>query len=195
MQRHRRMNVCFSGYAWGKSMFFLLIVFMIFSCRKFDGDMVFTIYEGQYRSHPRIMQATGNIIDFEFYTHPSWQFDKDYTIGWSKLVGIGHLDHHQNSARIGWKTDGDSIRICGYFYRNGERHMLEFHKLALRKWYRGSVVFFNGTYTITVGNESISLSGYDKGHHYVKNPYFGGRKPAPQNITFHFRNAYSMHAW
>lgn len=188
------MNWMFSRYRWEIALL-LFVLLMNSSCRKFDGDLVYTIYEGEYKCHPRILQPTGNIIDFEFYTHPSWQFDEDYTNGWSKLIGIGHLDHHQNSARIAWKTDGDSIRLCGYFYLEGERHMLEFHKVAVGQWHRGSVVFFNNTFTLTVGNQSISLSGYQKANHYIKNPYFGGRKPAPQQIEFHFRNVYSMHAW
>lgn len=171
------------------------LVFMMSSCKKFEGDIVFTIGKGQYACSPRLVQPTGNILEFEFYTHPSWKFDEEYTNGWSKLIGIGHMDHQQNSARIGWRAQGDSIRICGYFYRNGERIIMEMEKLAPGKWYRGSVIFFDSTFTITVNNQTIRLSGFEKRDHYIKNPYFGGTKPAPHTMYFYFRDAYSMKLW
>jgi hypothetical protein len=176
---------------WWFSAGIILLIFIIVSCQKLEVEIVYKIPAGDHSCSPRVMQSAGNILEFEVYTHPSWRYDPEYTNGWSKITGLGHLDHRQNSARIGWMSNGDSIKVCGYFYLEGNRITRELGKLAYGQWYSGMIQFFDDSYTIVFNDRRVSVSGYSRSRNYIKNPYFGGTEPAPHEMVFPFRNVYT----
>jgi hypothetical protein len=106
----------------------------------------------------------------------------------NKLLGFSDCSsqHHEHSARFGWRWLDDDLEILAYCYVSGER-IVE---------YVGSVELNQeSTYQIRLENDSyvFQLDHYpevviqrdkpcDKGFYYMLWPYFGGDETAPHNI-------------
>ena len=105
---------------------------------------------------------------------------------------------HSNSFRFGWQTNKDHINIFAYYYINGqrdERFICEIPKAMINEdiYFEMKptgisidfiVKFSESTFTQSVLFPKAVLSPTKKKYGWECGLYFGGKKKAPQNITF-----------
>ena len=106
----------------------------------------------------------------------------------NKLYGFSDNDanHHQFSARIGWRWSENKLRLFGYVYNNGVVIYNEIAAISIGKEHDCSIKVNLDSYVFTVGDEQISLprlSILAKGKGYKLFPYFGGDETAPHDIN------------
>lgn len=117
----------------------------------------------------------------------------------NKLFGFSFGFHHKNSARFGWRWDVEkkNMEILAYVYRNSKRvkeweenihicniGMLESSKMEI-KVEKGYYIFSvkktniesNIEYSLKIKHGRKCFWGY------FLNPYFGGNKKAPHDMT------------
>lgn len=122
---------------------------------------------------------------------------------WNKLIGYsvgllptnGIRPAHYNSIRVGWSYDPikDCFLVSPYWYDQGKRMYHEPHEALTVKTNEEFVVEFykhsNGVFILQIENlksgrmssAAISLSS---NFGYLLPPYFGGNKPAPNDISY-----------
>lgn len=111
----------------------------------------------------------------------------------NKLVGVGHLFHHFNSVRIGWRYHEGVVELFAYRYQNGQRTYFRLLDVKI-----GESVDIRIEYKIKGGKaEYLMQVGNIVSHYswridkwwqcipfvYECFPYFGGIMPSPQNIS------------
>lgn len=119
----------------------------------------------------------------------------------NKLVGIGHLHHHVNSVRVGWRnTERGTIELVAYIYKN---ESMEYHHIAdvgINEKLNLEITYSYSNATDTIF-ATISLNGVTRLAHswcavkwyeripflYECFPFFGGYMPAPHNITIQIK--------
>jgi len=86
----------------------------------------------------------------------------------NKLFGYGAILHHRRSYRIGWRynQEKDIIDLFEYFYIKGEPHIKKFDSMKIGQ-----------TKKLKVKSKKYVWFGV------YRWPYFGGKEPAPKNIT------------
>lgn len=155
------------------------------------GFKKYLIKKGEHSSGFRIAPFYGNkIVKYEaiFTRSCLYEIDGPDRFDINKLFGISYGLHHKNSARFGWRANGDSIEISAYCYKSGDRIIKTIRDVAVGKPYvftmRGTKEF----YELTVESEG-AIIGYAKiskpktiQFGYRLFPYFGGNVPAPHNI-------------
>lgn len=107
----------------------------------------------------------------------------------NKLFGLSYMHHHIDSARFGWRADGDKIELSLYCYRDGERHMKEICHLDTGKTYTLAIKNIGNYYEFLVSSDTSSFMAYAKVTKpitvtlgYKLWPYFGGNEPAPHDM-------------
>ena len=122
----------------------------------------------------------------------------------NKLFGhsVG-LNHHKESYRFGWRPSNDlkNIVIFKYEYIDGKRLFTPITEVEPNKMYRYEIRFDlkNGLvrYVVSYGTDSVVLDttrlGFDIKHKlitvgYSLGLYFGGKKPAPNDIIIFERS-------
>ncbi|MCW3073413.1 MAG: hypothetical protein JWP69_482 [Flaviaesturariibacter sp.] len=106
----------------------------------------------------------------------------------NKLYGFSdnNMQHHQFSARFGWRWSAGALRLFGYIYNNSIVASKEISAIPI-----GADVVCNLQVTAThyrfmVGNLKDSLprlSTTAKAKGYQLYPYFGGDEPAPHTVS------------
>lgn len=112
----------------------------------------------------------------------------------NKLIGVGHVHHHINSIRVGWRWDEElcKVELVGYRYRNGRMDYAHLcyvdinRDIELRIMYE----YDHGTINtiVSCGFDSVryvwnAQRWYEKiPFLYECYPYFGGYMPAPNDI-------------
>ena len=106
----------------------------------------------------------------------------------NKLFGIGYFPHHQqNSVRFGWNYSkmNDSIRIYGYWYRDGLRYSRLLGDVKLGMWNTYVIMPSAKSHNLQVLGRGIAstvpVPGLRYGYHL--GPYFGGNQKAPHDMT------------
>lgn len=118
---------------------------------------------------------------------------KENQLDINKLFGISFGFHHKNSARFGWRDNGEGkIDILAYVYRNGERvkesEGIYIETIEVGKSYIMDISVTSGLYmfTITKGKKMIGATIIEHGKlpplGYYLNPYFGGDETAPHDM-------------
>jgi hypothetical protein len=115
----------------------------------------------------------------------------------NKLFGMSFGFHHKNSARFGWRwsEENQSMEILAYVYRNGERvkewdenikicNLKPFESAEMSIDVKDDNFVFTvkklnpySTYTTKIKHGNLKLWGY-----YL-NPYFGGNRESPHDMT------------
>lgn len=126
----------------------------------------------------------------------------------NKLLGIGHIHHHLNSVRLGWRyvEDLDKIELLPYYYENGKRIIVKNDQFPERKLYINCgetvkvkfIYAFNNNLNYVQGCIYINDNLYDinlwfNNNDYIKGlpflyecfPYFGGSVPSPHDMTIY----------
>lgn len=119
-------------------------------------------------------------------TDPLNQNDINKLYGFSDNNG----DHHQFSARFGWRWSAHALRLFGYTYNNGLRASKELGNIqigsnnicSIRVGIGQYYFTLNGT-TDSMSRESLSTTAIG----YQLYPYFGGDETAPHDINIWIR--------
>jgi len=154
----------------------------------------FKIKKGNHHSgfYPNIHLGLSSISYEVLFTESClYKFNDidDYDV--NKLFGISFGLHHKNSARFGWNVDGSKIKIFAYCYKLGVRYIRDIASLPIDKihifqinvykaYYEFKITDFDGN---VLGWTNITKAQGTKKWGYKLFPYFGGNKPAPQDIT------------
>ena len=105
----------------------------------------------------------------------------------NKLWGFSEgINNQYNSARIGWSWNNNALRLYGYVYAKGVRHMQEITSVSIGADITCSIKLAGNTYLFTVNGVSISLPrglSATQASGYQQYPYFGGNETAPHLIT------------
>jgi hypothetical protein len=116
--------------------------------------------------------------------------DNQYDI--NKLYGFSDCGsvHHQNSARFGWRWNGNSIELHAYWYSDSIRYNSFLDTISIERTTELAIKILPGNYLFEVKNKkylfprtcnSINIEGYRL------YPYFGGDEMAPHDIKIRIK--------
>ncbi len=106
----------------------------------------------------------------------------------NKLYGFAdnNAQHHQFSARIGWRWSDGALRLFGYVYNNAVVSYEELGPVSIGTEHSCSIKITPGSYIFSVNGISKTmprLSTTIKAKGYKLFPYFGGDETAPHDIS------------
>ncbi len=105
----------------------------------------------------------------------------------NKLYGFADngMEHHQYSARFGWRWSDGALRLFAYVYNDGKVASEELGVVPIGVDIRcgieveaGSYRFYSGEYRLTLPRKSTTATA----NGYLLYPYFGGDETAPHTI-------------
>lgn len=105
----------------------------------------------------------------------------------NKLYGFSdnNSDHHQYSARFGWRWSDKALRLFAYVYNHGEVVSKEITAVPIGQEVNCSIRVAGKQYVFTVNDTFVQLSreaATDSAKGYQLYPYFGGDETAPHEI-------------
>jgi hypothetical protein len=180
-----------------KYIFTAAIIILLASCNydlEFMGeqDDLYVIEQGQHNSINSFKGFEGNTLSFEakfnesaYYTtkSPSNQADINKLLGFSDCG----VDHHENSARFGWRWYNDRLEILAYVYNNGNRIMEYITSVPQDEFIFYEISKTSNGYRFrvadTVTDIPADFNNCTEGANYYLWPYFGGNETAPQDIS------------
>ncbi|HWI89833.1 MAG TPA: hypothetical protein VNT20_01105 [Flavisolibacter sp.] len=106
----------------------------------------------------------------------------------NKLYGFSdnNADHHQYSARFGWRWSGGALRLFAYIYNNGVVTSKELTTVNVSEEINCSIKITSTNYLFTVNGITTQLprmATTEKAEGYQLYPYFGGDEVAPHQIN------------
>lgn len=110
----------------------------------------------------------------------------------NKLYGFSddNKDHHQFSARFGWRWSSGALRLFGYVYNAGTVESRQISSIPIGVDIYCSIRVTSTQYIFTANNISENLprlSTTPKAKGYQLYPYFGGNEAAPHRIRIMIR--------
>lgn len=154
---------------------------------------VYIIKKGKHRAWPPLLGLWFNktmirkkvVFDFS----AKYDNGSDDT---NKLFGVGYFwHHHKDSARFGWRCDGNRFIISAYCYVNGARVIKELCSLVANRTYVMELKVLSDKYhfkvsdaeqpAITYSEDNITRY-HQKKWSYPLGLYFGGDMKAPHDI-------------
>lgn len=118
---------------------------------------------------------------------PANQYDINKLYGFSD----NNADHHQYSARFGWRWTEGALRLFAYVYNTGEVFSKELATVSINQEISCSIQITDTRYLFQVNDIVDSmprLSKTIKAKGYQLYPYFGGDEAAPHEINIWIRN-------
>jgi hypothetical protein len=111
----------------------------------------------------------------------------------NKLYGFSdnNADHHQYSARFGWRWSDKALRLFAYVYNAGSVVSKELATVGIGAEINCSIKVAGARYLFTVNGISTELpraATTEKAKGYQLYPYFGGDETAPHQINIWIRN-------
>ncbi len=105
----------------------------------------------------------------------------------NKLYGFSdnNAQHHQFSARFGWRWFNNSLEIFAYIYNNGVVAYQKVGDAIIGTTAEYSIKVNSETYQFTLGNNIVTMpraSTTTTGLGYKLFPYFGGDELAPHDV-------------
>lgn len=195
-----------------KSLCNLLLLLTFFSsCRKMKDDIIdkgtitaftekfnqYTIRKGQqfceqtsYR--PVDISEMKFIVRFDSTAiYQSAMAENQFDI--NKLYGFADngKDHHQYSARFGWRWSNKALRLFAYVYNDGLVTSKELSTVAIGASVNCSIRVVDSLYIFTVDNITDQIPRHSTtktGKGYQLFPYFGGDEVAPHDINIFIRD-------
>lgn len=119
-------------------------------------------------------------------TVPENQFDINKLYGFSD----NNSQHHQFSARFGWRWSDGKLSLHAYIYNNGIRTSKEISAVEIGKEHHCSIQVKKGWYVFRLNGKSVTMpraATTEKGSGYRLYPYFGGDELAPHDIHIFIR--------
>ena len=118
---------------------------------------------------------------------PENQFDINKLYGFSD----NNTDHHQYSARFGWRWSGNALRLFAYVYNAGSVTSKELTTINIGTEVNCSIKVTPTNYLFTVNGITTQLprmATTEKAEGYQLYPYFGGDEVAPHEINIWIKN-------
>ena len=117
---------------------------------------------------------------------PSNQYDIN------KLAGFAdnRSNHHQFSARFGWRWSDGALRLFGYVYNEGAVVSKELQTIPIGVNVACAIQVLDNRYAFVVNGAVDYLPRAGKttlAEGYLLYPYFGGDETAPHEISIHIR--------
>lgn len=111
----------------------------------------------------------------------------------NKLYGFSdsNADHHQYSARFGWRWSDEALRLFAYAYNNGSVTSKELTVVNIGAEINCSIKVASTNYLFTVNEVTTQLprmATTEKAKGYQLYPYFGGDEIAPHQINIWIKN-------
>ncbi len=111
----------------------------------------------------------------------------------NKLYGFSdnNADHHQFSARFGWRWSNNALHLFAYVYNNAAVISRELAIVDIGKEINCSIQVTNSSYLFTVNGVTERMprmASTPTGKGYQLYPYFGGDEVAPHDINIWIRN-------
>jgi hypothetical protein len=105
----------------------------------------------------------------------------------NKLYGFSdnNSQHHEYSARFGWRWSNNALQLFAYVYNNGTVSHKELGTVAIGQEHQCSIRVSGNQYIFTLNGQSVTiprLATTSRGEGYRLFPYFGGSEVAPQTI-------------
>lgn len=115
----------------------------------------------------------------------------------NKLYGFSDndADHHQYSARFGWRWSAQALRLFAYVYNKGSVTSKELTTVSVGSEIDCSIKVTSSGYLFTVNGITAQLprmAATEKAKGYQLYPYFGGDEAAPHQINIWIRNIDSL---
>lgn len=106
----------------------------------------------------------------------------------NKLFGFSdnNAQHHQYSARFGWRWSNNALRLFGYIYNKGVRSWKELGTVAIGAENSCSIKVSGNTYIFNLNGKETAMpreSATTVAEGYKLYPYFGGDELAPHTIS------------
>lgn len=106
----------------------------------------------------------------------------------NKLFGFSdnNAQHHQFSARFGWRWSNNALRLFGYIYNKSVMSFKELGTVSIGTENSCSIKVNKDTYVFTVNGKETTMpreSTTATAEGYKLYPYFGGDEPAPHTIS------------
>ena len=112
---------------------------------------------------------------------PQNQYDINKLYGFSDNNG----DHHQFSARFGWRWSDNALRLFAYIYNKGVVSSKEITTVPIGHELTCSIRVAGKSYVFTVNDTTVEMpreSETPTARGYQLYPYFGGDEVAPHEI-------------
>lgn len=105
----------------------------------------------------------------------------------NKLFGFSDCgtQHHQNSARFGWRYYDGNIELLAYTYSGGTRTYKLLSSVSENTVYTCMLVSKPSEYVFYINGEELAAMprGCNTGQKYRLYPYFGGDERAPHEVS------------
>jgi hypothetical protein len=105
----------------------------------------------------------------------------------NKLYGFSdnNSDHHQFSARFGWRWSNNALRLFAYVYNRGQVSSKEITTIPIGHELNCSILVAGKTYVFKVNDTTLEMpreAETTTARGYQLYPYFGGDEVAPHEI-------------
>ncbi|MFL5740808.1 MAG: hypothetical protein ACJ75B_11360 [Flavisolibacter sp.] len=105
----------------------------------------------------------------------------------NKLYGFSdnNMDHHQYSARFGWRWSDGALRLFAYVYNEGKVESKELSAINIGEEIHCSIKVQPDKYVFSLNNQLTEMprkSITQTGKGYQLYPYFGGDELAPHEV-------------
>lgn len=162
-----------------------------------DGFIKYTIKAGAHYADPHAYRpADLNALHFRVRfdssaVYQSARPENQYDI--NKLYGFSDngMEHHQCSARFGWRWSDGALRLFAYVYNAGKMVSEELGVVPVGTEIRCSIKVEATDYVFSCGETVRTLprqSTTPTGKGYLLYPYFGGDEAAPHQIAVWIKN-------
>ena len=153
----------------------------------------YTISEGrQYCDKRGIVAVKDSVLSFKVKFDSSAIYTTSDAANQSdinKLFGFGDnnaLDHHQYSARFGWRWSDQALRLFAYVYNKGVMSFKEIGSVQIGAENTCSIKIEGDKYLFSLNGTEITMpraSTTALAEGYKLWPYFGGDESAPHTIS------------
>jgi len=162
-----------------------------------NGFTKFTIKKGQHFAEGNAYKAV-ELSEMKFVVkfdstaiYRTAASENQYDI--NKLYGFSdnNADHHQYSARFGWRWSNNALRLFAYIYNNGSVLSKELKAISIGTEVTCSIMVTSTSYIFTVDGISQGLprlASTPKAKGYQLYPYFGGDEPAPHDVNVYIKS-------
>ncbi len=111
----------------------------------------------------------------------------------NKLYGFSDNNtfHHYFSARFGWNWLNDGLHLWGYNYNDSIREFKDLGVVPIDQEINCSIRVQGKQYVFVLNGKETAMrrtSPTVKGEGYQLFPFFGGKEPAPHDITIYIRD-------
>ncbi|WP_290798183.1 hypothetical protein [Flavihumibacter sp. UBA7668] len=156
-----------------------------------SGFKTYTIQAGQhYATENPIQELNGTELAFAVRFDSSCRYETknpENQDDINKLMGFSDngFQHHENSARVGWRWKNRKIELFAYCYAGGQRSFSLLGKTSIGDTLQLAIKLSPAGYEFQLNGVSTFMKRSATGstiRGYLLYPYFGGDEPAPHRM-------------